>query len=214
MSDEIIWTRYVKVVRKCRQRGELETLEEGLTSGKVAEESPDLLRAAIALSRADIGKSVPPPPTAQEMADLEAWAANVEAKHKRNAEYEKLDRKLRGLSPNRGNGKAIGPARLQKSKFSKDELLQRLRYVMDLHDEKHMGFERRYLDPNNKYHIPVCDGGISNKQVPFLAGFIVGNNDERSYDDNWKIVSEYLSRTQPGPALLPAPTKPKRGGRK
>jgi hypothetical protein len=188
------WINFVKFLRKRRSRGELEQVNQEFSSGRLKVDSPELVPAAIAISAVDIGKKVPPPPTEQQLAKLDDWISEVIAEHRRSSQNERWARELRGLPRNSGNGKAIGPMRLQKSRYGRDELLHRLQDVIKRHNDKLGEFERRYLDPHFRFYIPVKDGGISNKQVVLLAGMIVGNNDERSFEENWKIVSGELEK--------------------
>ncbi|MCK1354649.1 hypothetical protein IVB56_27270 [Bradyrhizobium sp. CW7] len=189
-----VWPRYVRVARNWHRRGKLKEFVEAFAAGEGPDvEFPELLRAAVALTRIDIGKTVPPLPTDAQFADLDLWLEEAAAEHQRSVKNQRWERELRGLPRNGGNGKPIGPARLQKSKYDREELLRRLRLVIAQHDEKLGGFERRYLDHASRYYIPVRDGGISNKQLVFLANFIADNAEERSTEAAWKIVSDYLN---------------------
>jgi hypothetical protein len=189
---QAIWRRAVKCVRLWRQRNELDEFKADLDSDrppKVADRA--LMRAALALTQVDIGAWIPAAPTVEQLSNLDAWVEQVEADHRRNTRNRKWERELLGL-PKGGNGK---PVRLQQSKYSQDELLQRLEHVIAWHDNNSRGFQRRFLDPNcKKYFIAVEDGGIANKQVKFLANMIVGNTDERPFEESWKIVQDYRAK--------------------
>lgn len=188
-----VWRRYVRVARNWRRSGKLEKFEEAFAAGNGPKvEFPGLLRAAIALTRVNIGAAVPPLPTEGQLADVASWIEDVVTEHERNSQNTRWARELRGLPRNADNGKSIGPARLQKSKYPPEELLQRLRFVIAQHDEKLGGFEFRYLDHKSRYYINNKNGGISNKQLVFLANFITGNTDERSTEAVHKIVADFL----------------------
>jgi hypothetical protein len=185
------WGRCVKLVRKLHRRGEFEQFAEAVKSGAVQTDK-DLVWAAEALVlHADVGSWVPPAPTAEQLADVEAWAKQAAADHQRTARDRKWQRELAGLPPNRGSGQPIGPVWQQKSKLTLEQLTQRLERVIAEHQWKHDGFDRKWLDP---HHANFLKGGITNKQIPLFANEIVGQAEERSYDANWKIVTDYLDR--------------------
>lgn len=190
-----VWPRYVRVARNWDRRGKLEEFQDAFAAGEGPDvDFPELLRAAVALTRVDIGKTVPPIPTDAQVADLDTWLEEVAAEHRRNVKNKRWERELSGLPRNGGNGKSIGPARLQKSKYPPEELLRRLRFVIARHDEKLGGFEFRFLDHGSRYYINNEEGGISHKQFVLLANFIAGNNDERSTEATRKIVTDFLEQ--------------------
>lgn len=200
-SSEASWRNYLKFARKLYRRGELEKLGTAIREGNGPElEDCRLMQAAILLAPAKIGRWLPTAPTAEQLADPEAWVAKVMEDYTRRSQNVQWERELEGLPRNGGGvGKPIGPARLQKSKYDKEELFRRLRFVIAEHKEKHGGFERRYLDHRSPYYISAANGGISNKQVTFLANEIVGNTAERSFDQNWTIVCKELAEEVSSP---------------
>lgn len=192
--------KYGRFTRNLDRRGELEKLETAIRDGDGPElEDRELMQAAILLARAKIGRWLPTAPSPDQLADPEAWVARVLEEDKRRSQNLRWERELEGLPRNGGGGKAIGPARLQKSKYDKEELLRRLRFVIAEHKEKLGGFERRYLDHRSPYYISAANGGISNKQVTFLANEIAGNTDERFFDQNWTIVCKELAEEVSSP---------------
>jgi hypothetical protein len=165
--DQSYW-RCVCLARKLQRNNQLAAFEEELNSGSLDLGSPDFMRAAIALVRVKIGRNMPPTPTDAQLGDINGWIAGLMAERKRQTWAEKHSREL--------------------------ELLCRLESVIARHEAEHGGFERRQLNTNNPFYIRVEDGGISNMHIVCLANFIAGNNDERSFDDNCKIVVEFLAK--------------------
>lgn len=163
-----LFVRYINDARNRQRNNELDKFEEELNSGLLDLESPNLMRAAIALVRVKIGRNMPPTPTDAQLGDIEGWITGLLAARKRQAWAEKHSCEL--------------------------ELLRRLESVIARHESEHGGFERRQLNTNNSFYIRVEDGGISNMHIVSLANFISGNNDERSFDDNCKIVVEFLAK--------------------
>jgi hypothetical protein len=72
---------------------------------------------------------------------------------------------------------------------------KRLEWVIAEHT-KRGEFRREDLDHRSKHYISDHDGGISNKQIVLMANLIVGQQEKRPYDQNWKIVTDWLRERQ------------------
>jgi hypothetical protein len=94
--------------------------------------------------------------------------------------------RAQGQAAPAGNG-TINPVHLQQPKRSLEEMGRRLELAMSQE-----GFEREWLDHRSPHYISDRDGGISNKQVVLMANLIVGRQEKRPYDQNWKIVMDWL----------------------
>jgi hypothetical protein len=134
-----------------------------------------------------------PAPQAEELADPAGWAARRLAEQRvvqNEAErirrgQQKLARDL-GLPRPAGSGSGK-PIYQQEPKRSLDEMAQRLEQVM-----RREGFQRQWLDGNSEHYIRDADGGIGNKQIVLFANLIVGRQEDRPFDENWRIVTDYM----------------------
>jgi hypothetical protein len=149
-----------------------------------------------------------PAPGADDLADPAAWVARRLAERRSEQNAAERDRRLRqkearafGQPGPTGNG-AINPVHEQQSKHTLDELARRLEFVMAKHQAEHGEFKREWLDHRSDFYINARDGGISNKQAVIMANAIVGRQERRSFDENWKIVMDWLRarRAKPQPA--------------
>ena len=53
-------------------------------------------------------------------------------------------------------------------------------------------FQRRMARSQVAIYISDRDGGMSNKQIALMANAITGQQQRRSYDDNWAIVMGWM----------------------
>jgi hypothetical protein len=146
-----------------------------------------------------------PPPSADDLADPAAWVARRLAERRFEQNDAERDRLLRqrearafGQAQPAGNG-TLNPVHEQRSKYGLDELGDRLEQVMAKHRAERGEFRREWLDHRSKpFYIPVRNGGISNKQVTIMAGEITGRRERRTFEESWKIVTDWLhqGRTQ------------------
>ena len=90
------------------------------------------------------------------------------------------------------------PSYLQQSKYSLEQLGQRLEWTKGAHEAAGREFRRELLDHRSPHFIKVPQGGISNKQVVIMAGMITGQRQRRSFDDNWNIVMGWWADQQSG----------------
>jgi hypothetical protein len=199
MSD-VLWRNYCKIVLKLQRSGKLAEFQNELSAGRlprVAE--PRLMTAAIHLVSGLAAAEVRPwdwlpAPSADELADPAAWAAQrLAAQRTSQEDAERIrgwDRMLaRAFGEPRSTGNGSGKAvHLQRPRRSLDELTQRLEQAMS-----RPGFQRQWLDPHSPHYVSDARGGISNKQVILMAHLIVKQEEQRSFDDNWKIVTDYMN---------------------
>jgi hypothetical protein len=198
-AHERLWCSYCAHASK-RRPDELSNLKADVEAGRRPDVSePALMLAAIelavGLSEAGLKKRNTnwlPPPTADDLTDPAAWVTRRLAEQRVvQNEAERIRRgqqKLaRDLGLPRPAGSGIGkPVYLQQPRLRLDELVQRVERAIS-----RPGFQRQWLDPNSKHYDRSADG-VSNKQIIMLAGLITGRQEPRSFDENWKIVTEYL----------------------
>jgi hypothetical protein len=143
-----------------------------------------------------------PAPSTEDLADPASWVTRRLAQRRSEQNDAERDRRLRqkearafGQRGLTGNG-TINPVHEQRSKHSLEELARRLEFVMAKHQADHGEFKREWLDHRSNFYIHDCDGGISNKQVAIMACEITGSRSRRAFDENWKIVTDYLRERQ------------------
>lgn len=141
-----------------------------------------------------------PGPIDAELAESPAWVTQRLARRKAEQDQTENARRLRqklarafGQPTSSGTGT---PGYLQQSKYSLNELAQRLQWTKDAHEADGREFRRELLDHRSPHYIRVRDGGISNKQITIMAGEITGQREPRSFDDNWNIVIGWLSEQE------------------
>jgi hypothetical protein len=166
-------------------------------------DDPQLMPTAIALVSGMAAAGVRkwdwlPPPSAADLADPAAWLARRLAERRSEQNDAERDRRLRQKEarafgqPRPAGITAINPVHEQHSKHSLDELAKRLVSTMAKHEAERGEFKREWLDHRSEFYIPASDGGISNKQVAIMACEITGSRARRSFDENWKIVLDWL----------------------
>jgi cell pole-organizing protein PopZ len=195
-----IWRGYCKHVANLHRRpGELAQFKIDLEGGRRPDVTePALMTAALHLvggmSAAGVRRGhCLPAPTVDELADPAVWATRRLADQR--LAQDAADRIRRGQqqlaralgAPRSAASGAINPVHLQDPKRSLDEMAERLERAMSRD-----GFQREWLDHRSPNYISDRDGGISNKQIVLMANLIVGRKEQRSFDDNWKIVTDFL----------------------
>ena len=201
-SSAQVWLGYRKFAAQLHRAKELVKFLEQLRAGRCGVvEDPELFAAAAALVVAvvEAGLRVPDwglPPSAQELGSP-TWVAERVAAERANQESAG-DRKRWGQGLARALGEprppgtgAINPVYKQKSKIPRDELARRLRRALD-----RPGFTRKWLDHRSRHYVPVGEGGLSNKQITIMAGLITGRQERRSFDEAWRIVTDWLHEQQ------------------
>jgi hypothetical protein len=149
----------------------------------------------------------PSPPTDEQLTDLDEWVGECVAEARIEQDRAERQRDVQkamnrvlvkaGLKP-APDGSKINPVHLQKSKFTLDELTERLKWTIAWHRAEyasrgvHFEFRREWLDPRSKRYIKVRDGGISNKQIIIMANLIEDRQEQRPFDRNWEIVTNWL----------------------
>jgi hypothetical protein len=135
-----------------------------------------------------------PPPSADDLADPAAWVARRLAERRAEQDEAERDRRLRqkearafGQSPAGGNGtgKPVYAQRLKRPLAEAGDSLER---VMAQHQAEHGEFDPRWLDP----HSPRFITGITNKEVIMMASEISGVRSRRPFEENVKIVTDWL----------------------
>jgi hypothetical protein len=169
-----------------------------LQNGLAPQVDPVLMAAARALVANMVAAGVRrwdwlPAPCADDLSDPAAWAARRLAERRaeqdaaeRSSHWQRKLARAQGQAAPAGNG-TINPVHLQQPKRSLEEMGRRLELAMSQE-----GFEREWLDHRSPHYISDRDGGISNKQVVLMANLIVGRQEKRPYDQNWKIVMDWL----------------------
>lgn len=200
MTDELDRDAYWQSCEKVRTKRDLSQLAHDLEQGAAGVDDAELAKAAVALVRATRTEGVtswtwPPCPTQDELIDLDDWLAEQLSAAQVEAETAKDQRRVRdrlrkaGLCTQAG-GPGV-PLRKQRLKITLDEARTRLVSVIKAHQVRTAGqFRREWLDPKYPYYIADRDGGLANKQITLMANEIIGNNDERSFDESWEIVAE------------------------
>jgi hypothetical protein len=199
-----LWADYCKVALNLYRSDQIAQFQANLQAGHhPLIVDPALMVAALSLVRGAAAAGVrpwtgwAPPPNAADLADPATWAsqrlaaqrvAEDEAEH-----VKRLDRAIaRALGgPQSAATGTINPVHLQQSKHDLDELARRLEWVIAEHT-KRGPFRREDLDHRSPHYISDRAGGISNKQVVLMANLIVGRQEKRSYDQNWKIVMVWM----------------------
>ena len=196
-----VWPGYCKFATKLNRGNELTDFLVALQAGQcnnVTDPTLFVAAAALAVAAADAGLRLTnwgSPPSAEELASPTWLAERVAAERANQETAERRKRWEQGLARAQGQprpagtGGTISPTHLQKSKLSFDELVRRLRWVMEQHQAKHGEFKRQWLDHNSSHFI---HGGIGTKGVIFMANEIVGRRERRSPDENWAIVTNWL----------------------
>ena len=142
-----------------------------------------------------------PAPGAGDLADPAAWAtrrlAERRAEQDAAAHLRRWDSKVaRAFGQSQpGSGGTINPIHLQQPKHSLEEMGKRLAWVIAEHTKRGK-FRREDLDHRSPHYISDANGGISNKQVVLLANLIVGRQEKRPYDQNFKIAMDWLRDRQ------------------
>jgi hypothetical protein len=198
-ESNALWRNYCKLALKLQRSDKLAEFLNDLRAGPltgIAE--PGLMEAAAHLVSGLAAAAVKPwdwlpPPAAADLADSAAWAtqrlAAQRAAQEATERARRWDRTIaQALGGPRSSGNGNGkPVYRQQSRLSLDELIQRVERAMN-----RPGFQREWLDPNSK-HYDRSDDGVSNKQIIMLAGLITGRQEPRSFDENWKIVTDYMN---------------------
>jgi hypothetical protein len=186
---------------KVRRTRDLSQLAHAIEEGWSAVDDVELAKAAVALVRHLRAERVtnwswPPCPTVDELAAQDDWLAQrlsaAQAEQQAGQKERQARNRLRqaGLSSQPAGGPGV-PVRLQRLKITLDEARERLAHVVKTHEERTGGqFKREWLDHRYPHFITNADGGLSNKQIVLMANEIAGNNDERSFDESWAIVTE------------------------
>lgn len=142
-----------------------------------------------------------PAPSDEQIKDADEWVGECVAEaraEQERAEWQRsvqkvLDRELVRAGDEPAPSK-INPVYLQRSKFSLEQLAERLTNTMARHQAEHGEFRHEWLDHKSKRYINNNDGGISNKQIQIMANLIEGCQQQRRFDDNWKIVTNWLAQ--------------------
>jgi hypothetical protein len=199
-----LWADYCKLALNLYRTGRIAQFDAGLEAGHhPLIVDPALMAAALSLVRGAAAAGVrpwtgwSPAPSAADLADPAAWTSQRLA-DQRVAEdvaerVKRLDRAIaRALGgPQSAATGTINPVYLQKSRRSLDELAQRLEWVIAEHS-KRGPFRREDLDHRSPHYISDRAGGISNKQIALMGNLIVGRQEQRPYDQNWKIVMDFM----------------------
>jgi hypothetical protein len=207
--DEV-WQAYCKIVFGVSEQ-ERVAFEQALVNGKPSMITrPAMMTAALRLTGGMAAAGVRrwdflPPPSDDELADTTAWAAQRLTSRRAEQDAADLLRRLNqkaaralGLAqPGSGTG-TISPVHLQRLKYSLDQLADRLERAMS-----RPGFEREWLDHRSRNYVRVSNGGISNKQVAIMAGEITGRRERRTFEENWKVVTDWLHQRR-----MEEPTRP------
>jgi hypothetical protein len=198
------WQGYCKyAIGLHRHPDDLADFRADLQSGRRPDVTePVMMTAALALvsGMADAGVrrwDFLPAPGADDLRDPAAWATQRLAEQR--AAQDSAERIRRGQhqlaralgGPRSTASGTINPVHLQQPKRSLEEMGQRLECVIAKH-AKRGEFRREDLDHRSKHYISDRDGGISNKQLVLMANLIVGRQEKRPYDQNWKIVVDWL----------------------
>jgi hypothetical protein len=195
------WQGYCKFIVGLRP-DEWAQFQTDLQNGRVPQVDPALMAAAGALVAGMADEGVRswdwlPAPSTDDLSDAVTWASRRLAA--RRAEQDAAERSVlwqrklaraQGRTPPAGNG-TINPIHLQQPKRSLEEMGRRLERAMGRE-----GFKREWLDHRSSHYVSDRDGGISNKQIVLMANLIVGRQERRPYDQNWKIVEDWLRERQ------------------
>src|SRR5262245_22232965 len=157
--NDALWRGYCKLALKLHRSDKLAEFLNDLRAGPLPEiAEPGLMTAAIHLVSGLAAAGVKPwdwlpAPTADDLADREAWAAQRLAAQRpsqdeaeRSRRWDKLIARALGepCPASTGNGK---PVYQQQSRLSLDELVQRAERA-----RSRPGFQREWLDPNSKHY--------------------------------------------------------------
>ena len=200
------WQGYCKyAVSLHRRPNELAQFEIDLQAGRRPDVTePAMMIAALALvsGMAEAGvrrRDFLPPPSADGLRAPAAWVGQRLA-DQRVAQYEaervrrqqrKLAQALGQSARGNGTGRPVYAQRLKRPLAEVGDCLER---VMTQHQAEHGEFKRHWLDPNSPHFI----AGITNKEIIMMASEITGIRTWRSFEENWKIVTDWLRerRTQ------------------
>jgi len=185
-TRDTLWPKYCRIALNLRRSNQAAEFEADLHAGRQPRiTEPALMAAALNLVAGMAAAGVRqwdwrPAPDSADLADSVAWAAGRLAEQ-RTAQDEaertrRLDQKIARVlvgSQSVGTGQ-INPVYLQRSELSLDELKQRLEWTKAKHEAEGREFRRQLLDHRSDSYIPVCDGGISNKQITIMACEITG----------------------------------------
>ena len=143
----------------------------------------------------------PAAPSDEQMKDADEWVGECVAEARDEQAAAKRQRGVRNVMNHvlvrAGDEPApskINPVYLQRSKFSLEQLAERLTNTMARHQAEHGEFRHEWLDHKSKRYINNNDGGISNKQIQIMANLIEGRQQQRRFDDNWSIVTNWLAQ--------------------
>jgi hypothetical protein len=199
------WQGYCKYATGLHRRpDDLADFEADLQGGRRPDVTePAMMTAALALvsGMADAGVrrwDFLPPPSGDDLRDPAAWAGQrlVERRAEQDAaervrnQQRKLARALgQTLPAGNGTGRPVYRQRLGRPLAEVGDALNR---VIAEHQSKHGEFKRQWLDPNS----PRFIAGVTNKEVIMMASEISGRQEERPYDQNWTIVTNWLRNRQ------------------
>jgi hypothetical protein len=195
----LLWQQYCKLAINLHQSKKTDEFERALQAGalpRIAE--PSLMRAALHLVSGMAAAGVRrwdflPVPTEGDLADPAAWAtqrlvarcAEQDAADLLRRLDQKAARALRQAPT--GSGRPVYHQRLQRPL---SELGDELERIIAEYKAKHGEFKRQWLDPNSPHHI----AGVTNKEIIIAACEITGRRESRGYDENWKIVHDWLNQ--------------------
>lgn len=134
-----------------------------------------------------------PVPSDDELSEPSAWAGRRLSARRAEQDEAGRDHQFRqqvarafGQSAaGNGNGTPVYAQRLSRPLAEAGDPLKR---VMAQHQTKHGEFRSEWLDPNSRYFI----AGITNKEIIMMASEISGSRSRRSFEQNWKIVADWL----------------------
>jgi hypothetical protein len=199
------WQGYCKyAIGLHRRPDDLADFEVDLQGGRRPDVTePAMMTAALHLVAGIVAAGVRrwdwlPAPRAADLPDPAAWAARRLAE--RGAEQDEAERvrhqqrklaRALGQVPPAGNGTGR-PVYRQRLGRPLAEVGDELARVIAEHQSKHGEFKRQWLDPNS----PRFIAGVTNKEVIMMASEISGRQEERPYDQNWTIVTNWLRNRQ------------------
>jgi hypothetical protein len=130
----------------------------------------------------------------------DTWVAEQVAKAQERAKQAEEDRRWanriarqrRKAGLGTGTGKGV-PIHLQRSKYTLDQLADRLEATIAKHMSERGEFKVAWLDPGRRNHrfIPSTDGGLTNKHLTHLAGMIAGRA-RRTPEEELDIATAWL----------------------
>jgi len=201
------WACCYRLALNLNRQGKTADFERDLEAGLLSELNRPLIGGALALVQGLTAAGVRPPkswlrpPTEEELSDIPAWvsqcvaAARVEQETSaRTGQWQRMLAQASGQQTT--NAGAINPVHLQRPKRNLEEMAERLERAMS-----RPGVRREDLEHRSAHYVKDRDGGISNKQIAFMANLIVERQERRSFDENWKIATDFLAerRAQQAP---------------